>query len=495
MAIKMTREQVDNSDELNLATGCIVSDMFLEELYPILKKNIHLIKANGVKTIVQWCLAFYEENNTSPKAIISDIYTSKQVHLPEETSESIQTILSNLNERYVKEESTYSENYYANKAKTYLEKESLLRLAQEITGAVSSGNTDDAKRILTSYNKVDKILSTGIDPFSDKTIISKMFDALSHGIIQFPYPVLEELFRQIYRKDVVSVAGKAKAGKSFMMQQFGIFGLYSGLNVAVFSFEMGVEIMGMRLFQNLMGESRNEMEKPTKVPYFDDNNNICFYDMKKDGLKIEEVLEAQKDFRGMFSDRLRLFDSDHCGRRVSDIVDALNRLEKYENFKADMVVIDYDSLLENEPGFAGSTYDGINVIWKDVKNKIALDLDTVVIFGSQLNKEGAKGDGSPLNASHSSRKFDWVSVWCSLMASEEERKSGLARISALGRHHDFSGDDVVITQALGLARPILDARWKKHIPNYEESFQKDEDEEEVEYVKEVKREAQESWNF
>jgi len=469
MALKLTREQIDNSDELNLAIGCIVSDVFLEELNNILSRNLQLIKAQGVKTIIRWCLDHYKIHTNAPKELIQDIFISQQPGMQDEVIESVGTILTNLNDRYLQNEQAFSERYYLAKSKDYLEKESLLRLAQEMTGAITLGKVEEAKRLLVNFNKVDKVISTGVDPFTDRALVVKMFESLTTGILKFPYDALQQMFHQVYRKDVISVAGKAKAGKSFVMQQLALYGLYSGLNVAMFSFEMGVEIMGMRLFQNLLGESRHSMEAEVRIPYFDKNNNILYDTLIKPGLEMSEVIQFQNAFKTyMGNGQLRFFDSDSCGRKVSNIVDALNRLEKYEDFKVDMVVIDYDSLLENEHGFNGSTYEGINEIWKDVKNKIALDLNTLVVFGSQLNKDGAKGEVTPLNASHSSRKFDWVSVWISLVATEAERTNGLARLTALGRHHDFSGDEVVITQALSLARPILDARWKKDIPGYDD---------------------------
>lgn len=493
MPLKLTREQIENSDELNIATGCIVSDVFLSEVFTLLKQNSNLIKAPGVKKIIHWCIEYYTKHHEAPKALIQDIFISQQRSMDQDSIESVGTILSNLNERYLDAQETFNEGYYVNKTKDYIKEKSLLNLAQEIQGAISLGKVDEAEKLLSRYNKVDKVLSMGIDPFTDSSIVEKMFDALAEGILHFPLPELFELFQRVYRKDVISVAGKAKAGKSFMMQQFALWGMDSGLNVAMFSFEMGVEIMSMRLFQNIMGQTRNKTEEPFKVPYFE-GSKLMFKEITKEGLNREEVEQSRKYYSMEYGGKLRFFDSDSCGRRVSDIVSSLNRLEQYENWKADMVVIDYDMLLENESSFSGSTYDGVNAIWKDVKNKIANDLNCVVVFGSQINKQGAKGDNSPLNASHSSRKFDWVSLWVSLIASESERRNSVARLRCLGRHHDFTKGDLIVTQALGLARPVIEAKFKEDISNYDSVISATaEDIEEEQDLEEEKKEVKKSW--
>jgi len=200
MALKLTREQIDNSDELNLAIGCIVSDVFLEELNNILSRNLQLIKAQGVKTIIRWCLDHYKIHTNAPKELIQDIFISQQPGMQDEVIESVGTILTNLNDRYLQNEQAFSERYYLAKSKDYLEKESLLRLAQEMTGAITLGKVEEAKRLLVNFNKVDKVISTGVDPFTDRALVVKMFESLTTGILKFPYDALQQMFHQVYRK-------------------------------------------------------------------------------------------------------------------------------------------------------------------------------------------------------------------------------------------------------------------------------------------------------
>jgi hypothetical protein len=499
MAQKFTREVIDNSSEKDIVISAILSTNYLAGTAHLLK-NTYIFQEPHIRLVLQWCLEHFKLHKEAPGKLIYDIFTSKQKGLSASISEGVETVLQHLNEKYLEKPDTYSDSYYIAKTKSYIEDQSLLKLAEEIKGHVVVGQADKAQRALMTYNKVDKVLSTGIDPFRDKEFIGKMFSAMKKSVIRFPYPALEELFKDVYRGEIIAVAGPAKRGKSFLMNQLGYYALYSGLNVAVFSFEMDSEVMGMRLFQNFMGQPRKDMEWEELIPYFDKENNIQYHKILKEGLDYSETLAFQSDLAtygniGTF----KFFDHHECGRKVSNICDALDRIEKYDGIKIDVVIIDYDKLLENEDGFKGSSYEGINDNWKDVKAKIAQDRNTLVVFGSQYGKEGAQNEVGPESASGSSRKFDYVSHWVSILATEAEKKAGIMRIDVLGRHDGFfKSDKVVCLQALSLARPILDARWQKDIPNYDHVVAShEEDKKEIKLEKRIDKKTQDldDWVF
>lgn len=472
-----TREVIDNSPEKDLVTGAIVSTAFLEQIAPRLT-NLSLIQEPHIRRILVWSLEYFKQFKKAPGSLIQDIFLSKKREIGnEDICNTIDSILHHINQRYVDNPDLFAVPYYVQKAQTYIKEQSLLRLAEEITGSIASGKVDQAEHALMNFNKVDKVLSTGTDPFHDRAFLSAVFSNMREGIIKFPYPALAELFQEVYKGDIISVAGPAKRGKSFLMSQLGRYAYLSGLNVAEFSYEMDREVMGMRLFQGMMGETKRPTEE-VLIPQFDNDNNIVYTKVDKEGLNIHETREFQETFARYYkAGNLRLFDHNQCGRKVSDIADALDRLEKYEGIKVDVVVIDYDALLENESGFRGETYDGVNKIWQDVKAKIAQDRNTLVIFGSQYNKEGAKHEVGPESASHSSRKFDHVSHWVSILQTEAEKRAGIMRLSVVGRHDQFySSNRVVCLQSLALARPILDCRWQKDVPNLQAVLQEHENE-------------------
>lgn len=468
MAVKYKRTKVENETEKDILTGAIVSSGFLDQTNKVLQ-NLHLIREPTIRRALSWCIEYYEQFQSAPGSMINDIFISRKNELDEDSADTLYQLLHHVNERYVQNPETFAAAYYASKAKKYIAEQSLLDLAEGIKGHVASGKVDSAQRLLLEYNRVDPVVSTGVEPFRDPQFIQSMFARMKTGILQFPYSALQDLFKDVYRGDILAVAGPAKRGKSFLMYQLGYYGLYSNLNVAIFSYEMDRDVMGMRLFQNFMGQTRRETEEIV-VPYFDEKGLIQYEYMGKEGLDMRETLRFREAFSTYtHTGRLFFFDHDDVGRKVSDIASALDRLERYEDAKIDIVVIDYDKLLENENGFRGATHEGLDAIWKDIKAKIAQDRHSLVILGSQYNKTGAKYEVGPQEASGSSRKFDFASHWVSILQTEAEKRAGLMRLSVLGRHDEFyQSDKVVCLQALALARPILDAQWMRNIPNYDE---------------------------
>jgi hypothetical protein len=467
VAAQYKRTKIENEVEKDILTGAIVSTPFLEQTRKTL--HLNLIEEPTIRRVVSWCLDHFDRFGEAPGTLIHDIFASRKREMDEDTSDTTYNVLQHVNKRYIENPDTFSDRYYIAKAQDYMEERSLVVLADQIKGHVTTGNVDMAKRALLDYNKVDPVVNVGVQPFRDPAFIHSMFANMKKGMIEFPYPALQALFRDVYRGDILAVAGPAKRGKSFLMFQLGYYALYNNLNVAVFSYEMDKDVMGMRLFQNFMGQTRHETEE-VPVPYFDEKGMIQYEYKDKGGLDLQETVQFQDAF-SKFSGvgELFFFDHDHCGRKVSDIADALDRVEKYEDAKIDVVVIDYDKLLENENGFRGASHDAVDQIWKDVKAKIAQDRDSLVVFGSQYNKMGAKYEVGPQEASGSSRKFDYASHWVSILQSEAEKRAGIMRLSVLGRHDEFyQSDKVVCLQSLALARPILDARWMKEIPNYDE---------------------------
>lgn len=465
---RITRQPVENDTEKDILIGAIVSDIFLEQTHRILK-NYRLIKEPLIRRILSWCVEHYNNYGKAPSRLIHDIFASHQREFDDDTVESMSLILSHINERYIENQNTYADQYYIAKAKKYIEEQSLLALSEEIKGSISTGNIEQARRSLLDYNRIEEVAASGIKPLEDPEFINTVFSSMKQTLIEFPYPALQELFRDVYRGDILAVAGPAKRGKSFLMFQLGYYALYNNLNVAVFSYEMDQDVMGVRLFQNMLGQTRQPTEE-VLIPYFDAQNSILYEKIDKTGLEYDETMEFQKQFsRHMDVGKLYFFDHNSCGRRVSDIADALDHIENYEDCKIDVVVIDYDNLLESESGFRGDNYEGLNRIWKDVKAKIAQDRNSLVIFGSQYNKSGAKYEVGPQEASGSSRKFDYASHWVSILQSEAEKRAGIMRLSVLGRHDGFyQSDKVVCLQSLAISRPILDARWMHQIPNYDQ---------------------------
>jgi hypothetical protein len=148
--------------------------------------------------------------------------------------------------------------------------------------------------------------------------------------------------------------------------------------------------------------------------------------------------------------------------------------------KFDVIVVDYDALLQNESSFRGDPREGNTQIWKDLK-ALAQDLNMLVITGSQYGRDAISGDSGVENTAENIRKFDYVSHWITINQTPIEKKYGLMRLDVVGRHDEFNSvDKVLCIQALNIGRPIIDARWLTEVGNYDIIVGKGDKEEEAE---------------
>lgn len=461
------REKITTDTELDIIKHLILSTEFCATIIPTL--DVALFSTPHLRNIAMWCMDYYNENEKAPEDVIKQIALVKSAKLPDDRANIIDKVLSAI-ELDKKDEVAKHFKHHINTAREYFEAQHLKRFTDEINGALASGNLQQAKIIVESFNKIEKIISTGDKPLEDANFIRRMYASQVKSLLQFPDKALSELFQGVYRTEVVSVAAPSKRGKSFFLTELSKICLYNKLNVAFFSFEMDNEQQGFRLFQNLTGETRYSTEE-ILIPVFDDKGKLTYEVKPKKGMN-EESAEKLRDGLHKFGNLGRLFLFDHAnGRKMSDIKATIRRIEKYEELKIDVVIIDYDALVESESGFRGQSWEKEAMTWSNAKTMLAQDCDSLVIMASQYGKAGAKNENylHPTDAQGSSAKFNHVSHWVSLRQTPLEKKAGLMRLSCLGRHgHFHENDHVVVTQCLAIARPIMDARWRHEIPNYED---------------------------
>jgi len=166
---------------------------------------------------------------------------------------------------------------------------------------------------------------------------------------------------------------------------------------------------------------------------------------------------------------VKLFDVTSGGCSIHEMCGTLDNLAYYEDFVADVILIDYADIVEAGAYYPKEELHKINQVWKDMKRDIAQKRDTLVITGSQLGRDAVDNDGGISSIAGNIRKFDHVSHWITLNQNKVEKKAGIMRTTVDGRHENHSAHgEVVCLQALDISRPILASRWKKDVENYKD---------------------------
>ena len=177
------------------------------------------------------------------------------------------------------------------------------------------------------------------------------------------------------------------------------------------------------------------------------------------------------------------FDSTTGARSVDAMKNTIINSSTYDELDFDVVFIDQISLVSGAKGNEKRFQLDDTAI--RLKTEICEDMGIPVFSPLQYSKGALKTGGGEETIAEAYSLFHHASLLISLNQTEEEKARGLMRISCSGRNNDYNGE-VVILQNLTMGRFILDSRWKRDIPNYNDvvldgNFDED-DEDELEDI-------------
>lgn len=463
----VSRQVIDMKPEKDLAIGCIVSTQFLRDIRPILQEGT-LLQSPYIRTLVRWCLDYFNRYEKAPEDLIQDIFESKKETTDDEYIENIEKLLIHLNSTYLGE-NTFNAPYYFDESERYLKTLSLKALMSNITGLLSQGKVEEAEAQLAVYKRVEASIGVGVDLFHDDNLLDDIFNVDNETLFHIP-GAFGEAIKNIHRGDIAVFGAPSKRGKTFFLTEMSKYAAMENLNILFLSLEMNSYQIAKRIYQNLLGESSYKMKDYAEIAKFDKERNIVFEDIKKGGLDKNKTKKFRDQFRKQIrGGRFKIFDPISGGCSVEDICITLDNLAYYDDFVPDVIVLDYADIMEKDKDMRGDPLQITNEIYLRLKREIAQKRNCLVITASQHNRSAVNSDAEIGNIAGSIRKFDHTSHWISLNQSKVEKKIGLMRISVQGRHDDFSSlDEVVCLQGLNIGRPILDSEFKSKIGNYDE---------------------------
>jgi hypothetical protein len=146
-------------------------------------------------------------------------------------------------------------------------------------------------------------------------------------------------------------------------------------------------------------------------------------------------------------------------------------IEKY-NWMPDIIIFDYlDILLEERPDL--QTRIDIDRKWRNA-SRVAGELNCLVLNADQATKGGRQSYRlDQMSTSESKTKDSHLDVRIAINQTDEEMNLGLIRLSTLyHRHADFAPRrQVMVTQRLATAEPVLDAAWWPYGRDWPECYQ------------------------
>lgn len=266
---------------------------------------------------------------------------------------------------------------------------------------------DEIHSIISEAVKVGEEKYVGLDYNLD--IESRYRDTRS--AIGTPWTEINDLTQGGFGKgDLIIFFGGPGGGKTWAVISMAAYAASCGLNVVYYTLELGEHYVGKRIDANL-----------TNIPMND------LYDHRD---KVEEMVSNLKG---------RLIIKEYPPKRASlkTIEKHLDQLKNQNNFKVDLIIIDYLDLLHSKDS-SKDKKDGIDDIYTNAKG-LAKEYNVPVISPSQVNRAGAKdmvveGD----KAAGSYDKIMIADIIISTSRLKEDKKKGTSRWHIMKNRY---GDD------------------------------------------------------
>ena len=495
----MKINKLDSYVENSIITAMIVSTEFLQD-FEFLYKN-ELFQIPYAKIIARWCWDHYETFLEAPNKTIQSIYKQKSEKLDGALVDAIEIFLAKLSTEY-DNDSKFNYKYILKQAKEYFQKRNILLLKDDLQISVNNGDTKGAEVLIAEFNQLDIPTGSGLDLFNDSERIADFFkEDNSDKLFRFK-GLAGRIIPELVREDLLAIAAPEKRGKSFALDEIGKQGFLRGFNVAIFNFEMKDSKRLARFIQSISGSPLNKKDLNCLIPFFDCYHNqlnhceescnhikgkiietkfmapskynpcrkcenigsegrfdwkrvIGYYKNSKPLLTPSTVLKKLNSIKTYTKGRLKLQSWPSGTKSIRDIKNQLILWDKYDDFRADIVITDYADLMIPENSKVDYRH-GLDDIWKGHK-KLAQEFNCAVCTATQTNKESYSKKINKGSPSEDKRKASHVDRMIALNQTQEEYDAGIMRWSMLfERDGKMSSRDIVVLQQLAIGNAFLD---------------------------------------
>lgn len=490
------RKKTDIQIEKRIITGMIVSQDYLNDIYPLI--DLSYFKSSFTKRIAKWVLDFYETYEKVPFVDIQNIFNSEAPNLKEEEAELISKLLTNISKKYELEQSL-NVPYLTDQTEKYFKQRELEITSGNLRVLLERGDIEEAENQISSFRKIQKLTSNWINPFDDKEI-DETFEQKDEVFFKLPGR-LGEFLGNMERDWLVGISGPFKKGKTWFLQEFALMGIMSGLKVAYFSLEMSKKNTKERLYRRITGgyeegeritfpcfdcaknqEDTCELDKRVcdeLIPneYSEDNSYIPCTECRGDRTNNYEIVtyfetievpafdvcavgSKLSAWQRNYNNILKIKIYPRYSANISDVKRDLDLLEQLDDFIPDMILIDYADILkpENENSVGVDKEDRTWI----ALSQLAAEKHALTVAPTQVTKSGQ--DAETLGVEHTAKwvgKLGHVDAMYFINQTEEEKLLGIMNIGTMmHRHLEFNAKKTVtVLQKLMVGQANLDSEY------------------------------------
>ena len=496
------RVEVSNKEEDNLLIGLIVDDKFCKQVLPVVKDD-HL-KVRQYRHVLRWVREYHEKYSKAPGKQLQTIFDTERTRLNEAEAELIEIFLDVLSKRYSQQEAV-NWDYQIDKTRNYLRLRAIEVLADQTVSLAGRGDLDRAEEMVRKFSVVETAGVNWTTPLLDLDLQRRTIDRVYTGLFKME-GMVGDLFGWWQRGWLVAYFGATKRGKSWWLMETAIQAIVAKLRVVFISLEMQDEDMGGRFFSNVSTLPKHGGDY--KTPVWDckkNQDNTCDLDVRTNFKPIPHdgkdnpvwnpdsnyqpctFCKTSRKFRSHYRlatwfkmiekpayaekmmSRVKAFTMHHPGGNLRMIVyprdtatfdiiiGALDRMEAFDGFVPDMLVVDYaDNMRSTQKG---EEWERLDNMWKQLA-AIGGERKLLMVTASQGNTKAQ--DAHTMKGSMTggtTRKLFHIDVGISLNQYGNEEESMVMRLAPIqgARHSATPTGQLYVLQNLFFGQPYMDS--------------------------------------
>ena len=288
---------------------------------------------------------------------------------------------------------------------------------------LNMGDYDGIRALINDAMKAGEDKNVGLDYAVD---VETRYRDDDRGTIPFPWKTFNDLTQGGYGKgDLVLLFGNPGGGKSWGVMAMGAYAAALGYNVVHYTLELSEGYVGKR------------------------------YDAIFSGIDVDKLNEHRKDVEESIAKvKGKIMIKEYAPKRASlDTIEAhLQQMEHQNEFKPDLIIIDYLDLLRTKG--RKERKDEIDDVYTDAKG-LAKQLNIPIVSPSQANRTGA--DEDILQAKNAAGSYDKIMIGDIIISLARGRKD---KVNGTGNWHfiknRYGADGLTFGSRINTANGYID---------------------------------------
>lgn len=449
MALNVVKR--DSSAERQVLVGMLVSRVVLG---PIAARwpEAGLFASKWANLVGSWAVSHYRRyDGKAPGQAIEHYYKTWAATGDTETADLVEGLLVGLSDEAERLKSRLSPDHLLDVANDLFERVHIKRLIEQADAYLETGQPAKARELLSRSRKVEIGLGAGINVLTDDAAFQSALEDLPESLISYPDALGNFFGKSLYRGAFVAFMGKAKIGKSYLLQDLAWQAVEQGRNVAYFELGDSSQPDVLQRFAARMCGRPLDLQRYSVPTWMETSGTREPPQLRCDRREthhaltvVEERATRRRWAERVGADRFKLSCHPSGSVGVAGVETILEVWER-DDWRPDIIICDYVDIMAATDAKMEKR-DQVNQTWIGLRS-LSQKRRCLVVTATQIKAEGF--DAWILDRSHFSednRKYNHVTGMVGINQTKQEKEAGVYRLNwLLGRQLTFSENKCVWT--------------------------------------------------